>query len=63
MCYTYIIKREEIKTMATWYQVICGACVCEQTFEKKEDAERKAHLLTCLSGHKWHVKQVWGWDR
>lgn len=46
--------------MATWYQVICGACVCEETFDKREDAEKKAHLLTCLSGHKWHVKQVWG---
>lgn len=49
--------------MTKWYTVNYGAIVCEETFDKKEDAEKKAHLLTCLSGHKWHVEMVCGWDR
>jgi len=49
--------------MIKWYQVYCGACICEETFDTEEQAMRKAHILTCLSGHKWHVRMVLGYDR
>ena len=46
--------------MKGWYIVKRGFEVIEETFENREDAERKAHLLTCLTGKVWHAEAVWG---
>lgn len=51
-----------MKEMKVWYIVKFGAIVCEETFDTMEDAEKKAHMLTCLSGHKWRAERVCGWD-
>jgi hypothetical protein len=48
--------------MTTWYIVKFSAITAEKTFENEKDAEREAHKLTCLTGHKWHVEKVLGWD-
>lgn len=49
--------------MAKWYTVNYGAIVHTEVFEDKAKAEEKARLLTNLSGHKWHVELVFGYDK